>query len=90
MTGDADDFVSSSLDVPCGTAGGGGLGGNDTGPQNLTAAIPATSAIPATPTPMRNHASVIDTDFTIHAAMPHRHAQTVQRVAVDSLDALGA
>jgi hypothetical protein len=32
---------------------------------------------------------VIDTDFTIHAATPHRHAQTVQRVSVDSLELVG-
>jgi hypothetical protein len=39
MTGDADDLVTSSLDVPCGTDGGDGLGDHDTGPQNLTVAI---------------------------------------------------
>jgi hypothetical protein len=39
-TGDAADRVNRSLDVPCGTAGGGGSGGHDTGPQNLTVAIP--------------------------------------------------
>jgi len=53
--------------VPCGTDGGGGLSGNDTRPQNLTVAIPTTRAMPATPTPMRNCVSVIDTDLTIHA-----------------------
>jgi hypothetical protein len=83
ITGDVVDLLSSSLDVPCGTAGGGGFGGNDTCPQNLTEAIPATSAMPTTPTPMRNCPSVIDTDLTIHAASLHRHAQTVQRESVD-------
>ncbi|HMG56448.1 MAG TPA: hypothetical protein VK601_23270 [Kofleriaceae bacterium] len=78
MTGDDDDRVINSLDVPCGTAGGGGFAGNDTCPQNLTAAIPATSAMPAAPTPIRNCASVIDTDFTIHAALAHRYAQSLQ------------
>src|SRR5262249_37527458 len=81
-TGVADDRVNSSPgdagDVPCGTTGGAGLGGNDTLPQNLTVAIPTTSAMPATPTPIRNCASVIDTDFTIHAARAARYAQSLQ------------
>src|SRR5512132_368651 len=79
ITGDATEPASSSLDVPLGLTGGAGLAGRDTLPQNLTAAIPATSATPATPTPMRNHASEIDTDLTIHGGSLPRHAQTVQR-----------
>lgn len=66
------------------------LAGSDTLPQNLTAAIAMTSAIPTTPTAMRKYVSVIDTDFTIHAGPQHHHAQTVRREVVDSVDGLCA